>query len=114
MLMTMREVIENAGDEATGGESVYEVAAQWRDLGFSKEAVECWLAARCFNPNTAAELRDAGIKPVEACLRTDDRPEATLAYRFATGEIDLEYVQESVAKATARYRERRTGLGVDC
>jgi len=70
---TIRDIMEG---EAAEGFACHEetrklVAWQWETHGFTADNVAKWLNARCFNPDAAAAMRDAGIAPEDAEEHTD-------------------------------------------
>lgn len=46
-----------------------EIAQEWRDHGFSAAEVDEWCEYGCWDPETAAELRDDGYPPMVAQSR---------------------------------------------
>lgn len=72
-----------------GGEA--EVAAQaWTDAGFDDETTARWLAARCFDPEAARALDEAGVTPEQASKRTRDGGGGyvdTIAFKVASGDL---------------------------
>lgn len=67
--MTVRDVIERHGHFAHGG-NPDDTAETWIESGFEAHEVEEWLSARCFDPNVARDLADAGVSPVDARMKT--------------------------------------------
>ena len=65
-MRTILEALQHADDAITGGGLLRlpAVAEEWADAGFETgEECEPWCRAGCFNPDSAAELRGAGISP---------------------------------------------------
>lgn len=46
-----------------GGSRVDDIAEDWSDHGFTSAQVQKWCDAGCWEPSSAAELRDAGFSP---------------------------------------------------
>ena len=63
-------------DFAHGGDPDQAVEA-WSETGFEAHEVEEWLAARCFSPDTARDLADAGVAPRMACMPARPVPVTT-------------------------------------
>lgn len=56
------EILTGHGDRFSGNDAE-EVAQEWADYDFSASTVDDWCEIGCWNPATAAELRDAGLTP---------------------------------------------------
>jgi hypothetical protein len=68
-----------------------ELAAIWRQLRFNADTVERWLAARCYNPLAAKDLREAGITPEQAATTTNagtGKPD-TIAFKLSSSQLIL-------------------------
>ncbi len=88
--MTIRDVIEAHGHFAHGG-NPDDAAETWAECGFEPHEVEEWLRARCFDPNTARDLADAGVSPNLAAMRTGaGRGDYTDTVGFKASDGDLE------------------------
>lgn len=92
--MSTTEIITAEREFAAGVEDPAAVAQQWAEHGFDAADVRAWLDARCFCPDAAAELRDAGITPEQASTRTDTD---TIGYRVSNGDLGLAEVREALA-----------------
>jgi hypothetical protein len=66
----IQQVVLRFGDFASGG-SVAAAAVEGRNLGLNADEAERWLAARCFDPDAAATLRQGGYTPTRAAERTE-------------------------------------------
>jgi hypothetical protein len=66
----IQQVVLRFGDFASGG-SVAAAAVAWRNFGFNADEAERSLAARCFDPDAAATLRQGGYTPTLAGERTE-------------------------------------------
>lgn len=92
--MTIRSVIEKHGHFAHGG-NPDDATETWTECGLEAHEVEEWLRARCFDPNAARDLADAGVTPEIAATRTDaGRGDYTDTIGFKVSDGDLE-VEES-------------------
>jgi hypothetical protein len=85
-------VLKSSGTLTSDAESA--LAVKWIDAGFDDpDEVQEWILARCFAPEHARRLEDAGITPEQASLvttaglssRTD-----TVGHKVTCGEISLE------------------------
>jgi len=70
------------------------LAVEWIDAGFDDPGeVQEWILARCFSPDHARRLDDAGITPEQAALVTtaglSSRAD-TVGHKVSTGEMSLE------------------------
>lgn len=71
---------------ALGGASIGEVAQEWIDAGFSREAADAWMSvARCFDADSAAALRDAGVTPEQASAEHEGGE--TIGHAVAHGDL---------------------------
>lgn len=95
--MTIRDVIEAHGHFAHGGNP--DAAETWADIGFEADEVEEWLRARCFDPNAARDLADAGVTPELAATRTEvgrgDYVD-TVGFKVSDGDIEVEEARDLV------------------
>jgi hypothetical protein len=70
------------------------LAVEWIDAGFDDpDEVQDWILARCFAPEHARRLDDAGITPEQAALVTTGGLNSgadTVGHKVSTGEISLE------------------------
>lgn len=64
----MIAAVSEAGSRAYGNEALGAVAQEWIDAGFDEVDAAQWLGAGCFDANTAAELRKAGVTPEQAAV----------------------------------------------
>ena len=67
-----------------------EAARAWTDAGFDDEATSRWRTARCFDPEAARELADAGVTPEQASKRTRDGGGGyvdTIAFKVSSGDL---------------------------
>lgn len=94
VIRRIRALIERHGEAASAGAPAETAAHRWVSRGFTDaDDVEAWLAARCFDPEQAAALEEAGLTPEQAALRTTEgrgRYEDTLAHKLARGDLTLE------------------------
>ncbi len=90
----IREVIERHGPLARGDAAAEDVARAWLAAGFAdSEDVDDWLRARCFKPDVARALEEAGITPEQAGLRTSAGAgtyEDTIGYKLTRGDLSLD------------------------
>lgn len=96
-MTTITEIITAERDFAAGVEDPATVAQQWAEHGFAADDVQAWLDARCFDPDAAAELRDAGITPEQASTRTDAGTGGyadTIGYKVANGDLGIPAVRD--------------------
>jgi hypothetical protein len=88
--MTIRDVVEAHGHFAHGG-NPDDTAETWAAVGFEAPEVEEWLRARCFDPNSARDLADAGVTPEMASTRTEaGRGDYVDTIGFKVSDNDLE------------------------
>ena len=97
--MTIRDVIESHGNFAHGG-NPDDTAETWLDVGFDTHEVEEWLRARCFDPNTARDLADAGVTPEMASIKTEagrgDYVD-TIGFKVSDNDLEVDEARELVA-----------------
>lgn len=96
--MTIRDVIEEHGHFAHGG-VVDEAVEAWSEGGFEAHEVAEWLAARCFSPEAAREMADAGITPQMAAMRTGAGANSfvdTVGFKVADGDLEVDEARELV------------------
>lgn len=96
--MTIRSVIEKHGYFAHGG-NLDDAAETWAESGFEANEVEEWLLARCFNPNAARDLADAGVTPDMARMKTEagsgDYVD-TVGFKVSDGDLEVDEARELV------------------
>jgi len=96
--MTIADVIARHGlvEDADNFDATVEA---WEEAGFDAAEVEEWLKARCFSPDAARDMADAGITPEMAWMRTDagagDYAD-TVAFKVATGDLEVEEARDLV------------------
>jgi 2-polyprenyl-6-methoxyphenol hydroxylase-like FAD-dependent oxidoreductase len=94
--MTIRDVIEAHGHFAHGG-NPDDTTETWEACGFEAHEVEEWLRARCFDPNTARDLADAGVTPELAAMRTEmgrgDYTD-TVGFKVSDGDLEVEEARD--------------------
>ena len=94
--MTIRDVIEAHGYFAHGG-NPDDAAETWAECGLEPPEVEEWLRARCFDPNVARDLADAGVTPDLAATRTDagrgDYTD-TVGFKVSDGDLEVEEARD--------------------
>ena len=97
--MTIRDVIESHGNFAHGG-NPDDAAETWLEVGFDAHEVEEWLRARCFDPNTARDLADAGVTPEMASIKTEagrgDYVD-TVGFKVSDNDLEVDEARELVA-----------------
>ena len=85
-------VLKSSGALTSDAENA--LAVEWIDAGFDDpDEVQEWILARCFAPENARRLDDAGITPEQAALITTAGLSArtdTVGHKVSTGEISLE------------------------
>jgi len=94
--MTVRDVIERHGHFAHGG-NPDDTAETWIESGFEAHEVEEWLSARCFDPNAARDLADAGVSPVDARMKTGAGAGDyfdTVGFKVSTGDLEVEEARD--------------------
>jgi hypothetical protein len=88
---TSVDTITRYGDLADRGEDPAVAAKAWTDAGFDDELAGRWLAARCFDPESASELADLGVTPEQASKRTRDGAGEsyidTIAYKVSMKQL---------------------------
>ncbi|MBA3745956.1 MAG: hypothetical protein H0W96_00455 [Solirubrobacterales bacterium] len=89
---TRVETIIRYADLAVRGDDDAAATAQaWTDAGFDDEMTARWLDARCFDPQSAAELADLRVTPEQASKRTRDGAGDsyidTIAYKVSMGQL---------------------------
>lgn len=96
--MTIRDVIEKHGHFAHGG-NPDDTAETWADTGLEANEVDEWLLARCFDPNCARDLADAGVTASMARMKTDagagDYVD-TVGFKVSTGDIEVDEARDLV------------------
>ena len=90
--MTICNVVERQGHFAHGGNPA-ETAEAWAECGFEGPEVEEWLNARCFDPNRARDLADAGVTTGDARMKTaagaGDYTD-TVGFKVSAGDLEVE------------------------
>lgn len=69
-----------------------QAARAWTDAAFDDEATSRWLKARCFDPQAARGLADAGVTPEQASKRTRDGGgdyADTIAFKVSSGDLTV-------------------------
>ena len=88
---TSVDTIERFGELADRGEDPAVAAKAWTNAGFDDEMTARWLEARCFDPQSAAELAELGVTPGQASKRTRDGAGEssidTIAYKVSMGQL---------------------------
>jgi hypothetical protein len=57
--------------ETAGDAKIEETAREWMECGFDDPSeIEDWIDARCFTPDFASRLEEAGITPEQAAIET--------------------------------------------
>lgn len=96
--MTIRDVIERHGYTAHGGDPDA-IAESWEETGIDAAEIDEWLRARCYSPEAAEDMADAGVTPEMAIMKTDagsgDYVD-TVAFKVATGDLEVEEARELV------------------
>jgi hypothetical protein len=94
--MTIRDVVEAHGYFAHGG-NPDDTAETWAESGFEADEVEEWLRSRCFDPNAARDLADAGVTPEMARMKTSvgagDYVD-TVGFKVSDGDLEVEEARE--------------------
>lgn len=87
-------ILERHGEAALRRLPPETVARQWLDAGFDDpEEVEAWLVARCFNPEGALALDNAGITAEQAAIRTragTSGEEDTIGHKLTRGTLGFD------------------------
>ncbi len=94
--MTIRDVIEKQGHFAHGGNPDDTVEA-WAETGLEPGEVEEWLNARCFDPNAARDLTDAGVSAADARMKTDaggGEYTDTVGFKVSAGDLEPEEARD--------------------
>ena len=88
---TSVDTITRYGDLADRGEDPAVAAKAWTDAGFDDAMAARWLAARCFDPESARDMADLGVTPEQASKRTRDGAGesyiATIAYKVSMKQL---------------------------
>jgi len=96
--MTIRAVVERHGYFAHAG-NPDDAAETWAAVGFEAHEVDEWLAARCFDPNVARDLADAGVAPEMARTKTGagrgDYVD-TIGFKVSDGDLEVEEARDLV------------------
>jgi hypothetical protein len=96
--MTIRDVIERHGHFAHGG-NPDDATETWAEVGFEADEVQEWLQARCFDPNSARDLCDAGVTPEMARMKTSagagDYTD-TVGFKVSDGDLEVEEARDLV------------------
>jgi hypothetical protein len=99
--MTVRTVVERHGHFAHGG-NPDDTAEAWAKADFDGHEVDEWLRARCFSPQAARDLTDAGVRAEVAGTKTEagagDYTD-TVGFKVSVGDLEV--------------REARALVGVD-
>lgn len=94
--MTIRDVIEKHGHFAHGG-NPDDTAETWAEAGFDAHEVEEWLNARCFVPDSARDLADAGVTPEMARMKTEagsgDYVDS-VGFKVSDGDLEVEEARD--------------------
>ena len=97
-LMTIRDVIEAHGHFAHGG-NPDDTAETWAESGLEAPEVEEWLNARCFDPDAARDLADAGVTPEMARMKTSAGAADyvdTVGFKVSDGDLEVEEARDLV------------------
>lgn len=87
---TSEATIRRFGELGDRGGEASAAARAWTDAGFDDETTARWLTARCFDPEAARALADAGVTPEQAAKRTRDGGGDyvdTIAFKVASGDL---------------------------
>jgi hypothetical protein len=96
--MTIRDVIEAHGHFAHGG-NPDDTAETWSESGFEAPEVQEWLNARCFDPNAARDLADAGVTAEMARMKTSAGAADyldTVGFKVSDGDLEVEEARDLV------------------
>jgi hypothetical protein len=96
--MTIRDVIEAHGHFAHGG-NPDDTAETWTESGFEAPEVQEWLNARCFDPNAARDLADAGVTAEMARMKTSAGAADyldTVGFKVSDGDLEVEEARDLV------------------
>jgi hypothetical protein len=94
--MTIRAVIESHGHFAHGG-NPDGTAETWAESGFETHEVDEWLNARCFDPNAARDLADAGVNAADARMKTEAGAgdfTDTVGFKVSAGDLEPEEARD--------------------
>jgi len=85
--------IEQATGETYTTKARRDAARTWLKVGFDDaEEIAAWLAARCYEAESARLLDDVGLTPEQASLRTtagEADYEDTIAFKFSRRDLSL-------------------------
>lgn len=97
-IQEMVEIIAHGGDFARGSEPAQEIADQWEAAGLSPEEAYAYLEAKCYDPEAAAALRDAGVSAAAAAAhhRYD-----TIGYEVANRDLSVAEVRRLLEEEEA-------------
>jgi hypothetical protein len=87
---TGADTIRQYGELADRGGDAEAAAQAWTEARFDDEATARWLTARCFDPDAARALADAGVTPEQASKRTRDgggNYVDTIGFKVASGDL---------------------------
>lgn len=87
---TGEATIKRFGELADRGSDASVAAEAWTDAGFDDEMTARWLAARCFDPQAARALAEAGVAPEQTAKRTRDGGgdyADTIGFKVASGDL---------------------------
>jgi len=88
---TSVDTIKRFGELADRGDDPAAAAKAWTDAQFDDEMTARWLAARCFDPQSAREMADLGVTPEQASKRTRDGAGEsyidTIAYKVSMKQL---------------------------
>lgn len=104
----MIEVLERHGDQAAGNNAENQ-AQQWIDNHFSSDDADSWCEIGCWDADTAAEFRDAGLSPEQAkrgaellldeeCDQDSQYTDASPIYAACNGDIGADIIIESAKR----------------
>lgn len=96
--MTIRDVIERHGHFAHGG-NPDDTAETRAESGFEAHEVDEWLLARCFDPNAARDLADAGVTAEMARMKTEAGAGDfvdMVGFKVSDGDLEVEEARDLV------------------
>ena len=96
--MTILDVILRNRPFARNGDLNATVEA-WEAAGMDAHEVEEWLSVRCFSPDTARDLADAGVTPEMARTRTSAGGGGyfdTVGFKVGNGDLGVDEARELV------------------
>jgi hypothetical protein len=96
--MTIREVIERHGHFAHGG-NPDDAAETWAECGFEAHEVDEWLLARCYSPDAARDLADAGVTAEMARMKTGAGAGDfvdTVGFKVSDGDLEPDEARDLV------------------